>query len=97
MRIYISGPITKEPNFMNNFRLAQEMLKKEYPKAEIVNPAEINSHMPSDFSHKDYMDICFLLLSKCDYIYMLPNWRESAGACMEYGYAYAKDMVILNE
>lgn len=97
MRIYISGPVTDEPNYMQNFQSAEDKIKIDFPGAEIVNPAKINSMLPSDFSHKDYMDVCYLLLNKCDYIYMLKNWKKSAGVNQEYGYAYAKDMVFLYE
>lgn len=96
MRIYISGPISKDKDYMAKFDKAKIFLEEEYPDAEIINPAEINSYMPTCFTHKDYMQVSFLLLSKCDYIFMLPGWRESCGASQEHGYAYAKDMVILN-
>ena len=35
------------------------------------------------------------MLDKADAIYMLEDWQESRGACVEYGYALAKDMIVL--
>ena len=46
-------------------------------------------------THDEYMRMSFLMLDMCDAIYMMDGWRESAGACMEYGYALAKDKIIL--
>ena len=54
--------------------------------------------IPKDaFTHNEYMELCMLLLSKCDYIYLMKGWEESAGANMEYGYAVAADKIILKE
>lgn len=38
-----------------------------------------------------------LLLDMCDTIYMLDGWQQSRGANREFGYAFAKDMLIINE
>jgi hypothetical protein len=43
------------------------------------------------------MDICLRLLDRCDTIYMLDGWQQSKGANREYGYALAKDMMIIKE
>lgn len=37
------------------------------------------------------------MLDMCDSVYMLSNYEKSKGACMEYGYALAKDKKILFE
>ena len=37
------------------------------------------------------------LLDMADSIYMLSNYENSKGACMEYGYAMAKNMIIMYE
>lgn len=59
---------------------------------------EVASMIPKDaFTHNEYMELCMLLLSKCDYIYLMKGWEESAGANMEYGYAVAADKIILKE
>lgn len=36
-------------------------------------------------------------LADCDAIYLLDGWQQSRGANREYGYALAKDMMILDE
>ena len=95
MRIYISGPITNVVDYKEKFARAEKKIKAMHPDAEIINPTMIE--LPSSCSHKDYMRIDFMLLDLADAIYMLDGWELSEGACMEYGYATAKDMIILEE
>lgn len=97
MRIYISGAITGITDYMQRFVDADNMLHANNKDIETINPAIINSFMPSTFTHSDYMDLCFSMLEKCDAIYMLKGWKKSTGACMEYGYALAKGMEIYFE
>ena len=95
MRIYISGPITNVLDYKEKFATAEQYLKMTYPNAEIINPTMIV--LPSSCTHEDYMKIDFILLDLADAIYMMPGWELAKGACMEYGYAMAKDLIILKE
>lgn len=95
MKIYISGKISNNPNFKEEFENAEDYLNKEYPNAEIINPALVNSFLPKSTTYTEYMRMCFVMLDMADAIYMLPNWRESCGASQEFGYALAKDLIIL--
>lgn len=95
MIIYISGPIKNVLDYKEKFDQAEKHLKEKYPNAEIINPTMIV--LPSSCTHEDYMKIDFMLLDLADAIYMLKGWELSKGACMEYGYAVAKDMIILKE
>ena len=95
MKIYISGSISNNPNYKEDFENAEDYLNKKYPNAEIINPALVNSFLPKSTTHTEYMRMCFVMLDMADTIYMLPNWRESCGASQEYGYALAKDLTIL--
>ena len=95
MRIYISGAITKDKNYFNHFERVEKELKKL--GFSCINPAKVNSNMPNDFTHEDYMKISFALLDMCKTIYMLDGWKDSCGACQEYGYALAKGYSILFE
>ena len=95
MRIYISGPISGVLDFKEKFDQAEKYLKEKYPNAEIINPTMIV--LPSSCTHEDYMKIDFMLLDLCDAIYMMPGWDLSKGCNQEYGYAMAKDLIILKE
>ena len=95
MKIYISGPITNVLDYKEKFDQAEKHLKEKYPNAEIINPTMIV--LPSSCKHEDYMRIDFMLLDLCDAVYFMQGWDLSKGACMERGYAMAKDLIILEE
>lgn len=97
MKIYISGAISNNPTYMEDFEKAESYLRKEFPKAEIINPALVNSHLPKSTTYDEYMKMSFLMLDMCDMIYMMRNWRKSCGSSQEHGYALAKDKAIIYE
>ena len=93
MKIYISGKITGNANYTEEFAKAEKILKEKFPGATIINPADVS--LPSMCDWYDYMTICLRLLSKATHIYMLDNWVQSRGACTEHLYALANDIKVL--
>ena len=97
MKIYISGAITNNPDYKEDFERAEDYLQREYPSADIINPALVNSFLPKSTTYEEHMKMCFCMLDMCDSIYMLKGWEKSCGANREYGYALAKDITIMYE
>ena len=97
MKIYISGAITNNPNYKEDFERAEDYLQREYPNEEIINPALVNSFLPKSTTHEEYMRMSFCMLDMCDSIYLLKGFEKSCGANRELGYALAKDMIIVYE
>ena len=97
MKIYISGAITNNPNYKEDFERAEDYLQREYPNDEIINPALVNSFLPKSTSHKEYMRMSFCMLDMADAIYMLKTWNKSCGSNRELGYAMANNMIIMHE
>lgn len=101
-RIYISGPVSKNPAYMNDFKLSELKLysmiaRKEIEYDSVINPASVCIQLPCDLTHEDYMRICFSMMELCDGIYMMDNWQDSIGAKMELVYASNRSMEILYE
>jgi hypothetical protein len=103
MKIYISGPITHEPNADENFKKAHIILSKMYPNAEIRNPILIPSPKYSqDDWGKDglwsyFMHESIKMMMGCDTIFLLKNWAVSKGATIEHDLAWKLDMNIMYE
>ena len=87
MKIYISGAITNNPNYKEDFERAEDDLQIEYQSADIINPAKVKAQLPEDTTYEEYMKMSFCLLSLCDVAYFLNGWRNSNGANKEYRYA----------
>ena len=95
MKIYISGAITGTNDYMERFAKAEKELTEQ--GYSVVNPAKVNAQLPEDTTYEEYMKMCFCMLAMCDSIYMIKGWDKSCGANREYGYAMAKDMIIMHE
>lgn len=90
--IFISGSITNEPKYIERFQEAKEYLEDKYPECNIVSPADI------DLVGIDYricMNVTLALLSLCDTIYMLNNYKNSDGALEELEFAKNNGHTIL--
>lgn len=97
MKIYISGAITNNPDYKEDFERAGDYLQREYPSADIINPALVNSFLPKSTTYEEYMKMSFCMLDMCEAIFMMRGWEKSCGANRELGYALAKDMIIMYE
>jgi len=97
MRVYISGPITgrKMDEYMRHFAAAE--LKLKCRGHSVVNPALVNSNLPKDFNHDDYMVVSLTELMTCDAICILKGWHRSKGSREEIEQALRRRMPILYE
>lgn len=93
-KIYISGPVTNNPNYMEDFRKCQDYLIKE-GIYDPINPTKLTPPMQNP-TWIDYMktDICFLMFSDCNDIIMLPEFWKSKGAKIELRLAIDLDYQI---
>lgn len=79
-KIYICGKITgMEEEAKQLFENAHCQLQQM--GFEVVNPFLLNHN--HDKQWESYMKVCIKALMDCNYIYLLPNWRESRGAVLE--------------
>lgn len=100
-RVYLSGPITGNADYIEDFDKAEKDAYELFGGRDcitVINPARLRFVMPDEADWNEYMKMCLELLDLVGsdgIIYMLPGWQKSPGACVEYGYARAKDIAII--
>ena len=87
-KIYISGAITNNPNYKEQFAAAEAELIAAGNEA--INPAKNTGN-----TYKEYIDKGLMQEMQCDAIYMLPGHEHSTGATLELNYAEAVGMEIM--
>lgn len=92
MIVYIAGPMTGLPDLnFPAFHAAAARLRAE--GFDVVNPAEIDIPLPSDWLAAMRADIAQLVT--CDAIALLPGWQRSRGATLEHHIATALGLAIV--
>lgn len=82
--VYLSGRISGNDNYKNEFAGAELFLKQmEYV---VINPAKI-LETTEDLNYEQMMQICYRLVDISDIIFMVSGWQKSKGANAELAYA----------
>ena len=95
MKIYLSGKITGQADYLEKFAAAEERLANE--GYDVINPARVNDCLPKSTSYWDYMRMDITMLEMADAIYMLKGWEDSKGARLEREIAEMRKIVIVEE
>lgn len=90
--IYISGAITGTTDFIERFAEAEDEMRL-CGYLEVFNPTKLS--FGDDLNHEQYMELCLTALEWCDFIYMIPGWKNSKGARMEYEFARENNICVL--
>ena len=78
--VFLSGPITGVDGYKDKFADAAEVIKA-LGASSVFNPA---AEIPDSTEREEAMRICTSKIITIDCVVMLPNWRDSEGACFEY-------------
>lgn len=90
---YLSGPITGNSNYEQQFSQAAEALARG--GRDVINPAALDrAVLLKELSYEKIMEIDLKLLSMADYLVQLPGWKDSRGANRELGYALAMGLPV---
>lgn len=81
MKVFISGAIENEPDYVNKFKAAEESIRA-------AGHIPVNPVLPEGLGTKeDYLRVCFAMLDMCDAIYVIPGVYHSNGSTSEQIYA----------
>ena len=94
MRVYLSGPMTSDPEYMGKFTGADQFLRNQ--GYHVANPAELYRVLPDNATYEELLNLDLQILAMCDALVQLPGWEKSCGANREYGYALAMDKLIVD-
>ena len=101
--IYIAGPYTastpelEAQNVRNAAEVAYKYIKKRW---HVFCPHTMTTYIDIEFNKdksltwEDWLILDIYWLAKCDAIHMLPGWRDSKGATLEYMVAIALGLEI---
>ena len=92
IRAYISGEMDVDPDYRERFKKAEDTL--DALGIQTVNPAEIFK----DDKLLGYAGVLLFdiwLISGCNAIYMLPDWKESRKARAEKAFAEAIGLCVM--
>lgn len=83
-KVYISGPMTGIPNLnKDEFDKADKLIMSKLSEGFFpINPYYLNAKDGSK-SRPECLKVDIKALIDCNYIFMLPNWEQSAGARLE--------------
>lgn len=92
---YLSGPITGNPNYMQQFeQAARDLSMKGY---DVIDPAALDRVIPTGrLSYDTIMNLDLELLALADYLVQLPGWEDSKGCNRELGFAQARDIIVVS-
>lgn len=92
MRLYISGKITNNPNYKEDFGKAEKWLLSK--GITPINPCKIND-ICDKLTYEEFMKVDYCLIDLCDGLFMLKGWQDSKGALSEMCYAKSLGKKIL--
>lgn len=90
-RVYISGPMTGQPDY-NLPAFNAEAAKLRAQGYAVINPAE--NGLPDDAPWTEHMRRDITDLMTCGTIFMLPGWSRSQGAQIERDLAVRLGMTV---
>ena len=98
--IYVAGPFRGA----NSWEIHNNVLKAEQATAKligqgyaVITPHLLTANMQGLYEDRVYLDICLELLRRCDTIYMLKEWQNSAGSREEFAEATSMGLKVIFE
>lgn len=103
--IYLSGPMTKDPDYRENFEFFEKVLEGLFGY-KVFNPVHLSDRIIKQLGFTEekawlpenreiFLREDIRAMLTCDAVVMLPNWRKSKGAKLEHKIAKLMNMEIV--
>ena len=79
--IYLSGPITNNPDFRTSFAEAEKLCREMFNTNDIFNPSVLRLHKSAGWLDYMLMDLYELRMSET--VIFLEGWEQSKGCMVE--------------
>jgi len=90
MRLYLSGKISGNENYKNDFAAAR--VKLENAGYDVCDPTTFN--LPEDIPWEEAMKYDIGEMIRCDGVALLSNWLDSKGSAIEARLAKDLGMIV---
>lgn len=97
MKIYISGKVSDNPTYKEDFERIEGLLNQEFPDDDTINPVKVLDSVKDVLTWEECMQVCFKLLDAADAIFLMENWKQSRGAHLELEYAKSRRMYVIGK
>ena len=94
-RIYLCGPVSRNPNWKQEFGKAKDEIVRRFLDVEIVSPAEIDMEGKGEDRHYR-MRKCVSAMLSCDKVVVLPDTDVSLGRSVEVAIATMLGIQIIS-
>jgi hypothetical protein len=91
-KVFISGAIASDPDYLAKFERYEIMLRQF--GLDVVNPCKLPH--PPESTTDDYHRLDVSELAKCDAMYLMDDWRGSAGCEIEIKVAKLLNIQIIS-
>lgn len=97
MKVYISGPITGNENYVYEFKQREkELFESGYkPVSPVTSGRLLKKKLGREPSWEEYIEDALKVLKDCEGINFLPGWEKSRGAKIEHDFAVENNIVIV--
>lgn len=97
--VYVAGPYGGDQYnlYRHTESVARFITSNKDTLYTFVSGVIMYNHLYTALPYDEGMELCFDLLDKCDYLLLLPGWKDSKGCYCEWAYAKrCKDVMILD-
>ena len=93
--IYLAHPYGGDEKNVEDAKQLVRRLVKEFPGRVFLSPLQATGFYYNDIPYIQGMEHCLTMLSRCDELWLCKGWQDSKGCCMEYAFAKAKGIPII--